>query len=130
MLVGRLGERYAARHLRRHGLRIVARNVRSGRGEIDLVAVDGATVVFVEVKSRTERSWSVDLEKIDWRKRRALTRSCRMFLASLGWSVDSWRVDGVCVDFRLRGWLPRVVDVRWYRPSGSPTFRCGPASLV
>ncbi|MBI4601734.1 MAG: YraN family protein, partial [Planctomycetes bacterium] len=48
--LGRRGERAAARHLRRQGLRILARNVREGRGEIDLVALDGATLVFVEVK--------------------------------------------------------------------------------
>jgi putative endonuclease len=47
---GQLGEDQAAAHLRRLGFQIVARNVRTARGEIDLIAFDGATLVFVEVK--------------------------------------------------------------------------------
>ena len=49
--LGRLGERKAARFLRRHGLKILQRNWRCALGEIDLVALDGDTVVFVEVRT-------------------------------------------------------------------------------
>jgi putative endonuclease len=48
---GRRGEELAAQHLRRRGFAILARNVRSGTGEIDLIATDGATIVFAEVKT-------------------------------------------------------------------------------
>jgi len=48
---GRAGEDAAARYLEEAGFRIIARNVRSRRGELDLVAVDGDTLVFVEVKA-------------------------------------------------------------------------------
>jgi putative endonuclease len=50
--LGRLGERLAEAHLRRLGFSIVARNVRTRHGEIDLIAFDGATLVFAEVKAR------------------------------------------------------------------------------
>ncbi len=49
--IGRLGEEIACRHLRRHGYAIVERNARTRRGELDIVARDGATLVFVEVKT-------------------------------------------------------------------------------
>ena len=52
--LGRRGERRAARFLRSRGLRILAHSYRNSLGEIDLVALDGATVVFVEVKTRAE----------------------------------------------------------------------------
>ena len=50
--LGRLGERLAAEHLQRLGCAIVARNHRTRHGEIDLVACDGQTLIFVEVKTR------------------------------------------------------------------------------
>jgi putative endonuclease len=50
--LGRHGERLAAAHLQRLGLAILARNVRTRDGEIDLIARDGETLVFVEVKTR------------------------------------------------------------------------------
>src|SRR5215217_5370179 len=49
-LLGDQGERIAARHLKQLGYRILARQTRSKLGEIDLIALDGATIVFVEVK--------------------------------------------------------------------------------
>jgi putative endonuclease len=53
--LGQLGERLAAKHLERLGFAIVDRNARTRYGEIDLVAFDGQTLVFVEVKTRRAR---------------------------------------------------------------------------
>jgi putative endonuclease len=49
--IGRLGEEIAAQHLRRRGYSIIERNARTRRGELDIIARDGATLVFVEVKT-------------------------------------------------------------------------------
>jgi putative endonuclease len=49
--VGRLGEELAVQHLRQRGARILARNVRTRAGEIDIVGFDGHTLMFVEVKT-------------------------------------------------------------------------------
>ncbi len=78
---GRAGENAAASFLEEAGLRIVARNVRSARGEIDLVAVDGETVVFVEVKS-WRRYGIEDLERsIDSRKVFRVIETAKFFLS-------------------------------------------------
>ncbi len=53
---GRLGEELAAAHLEGQGYRLLARNVRTRRGEIDLIAFDGRTIAFVEVKTRRVNS--------------------------------------------------------------------------
>jgi putative endonuclease len=53
--LGALGEELAAAHFRRLGFSVLARNVRTRRGEIDLIAFDGATLVFAEVKTRRAR---------------------------------------------------------------------------
>lgn len=57
--LGRRGEELAAEHLERLGFRVLERNVRTRRGEIDLVACDGTTLVFAEVKTtcRRGRRW-------------------------------------------------------------------------
>jgi putative endonuclease len=52
-ILGRSGERRAEKYLRRQGYRLVARNYRCPIGELDLIFLDGKTVVFVEVKTRT-----------------------------------------------------------------------------
>ncbi len=50
--LGAYGEALAEKHLKRAGYKIIARNVRLGRKEIDLIALDGDTVVFIEVRTR------------------------------------------------------------------------------
>lgn len=67
---GRRGEDAAAEFLRRRGLEVLARNVRTAFGEIDLVAMDGDVVVFVEVKSRRGAGGHDALAAVDARKQR------------------------------------------------------------
>jgi putative endonuclease len=64
-LLGARGEREAARWLRRQGFRILVRGYRTPRGEIDLIAREGDTLVFIEVKTRRagEPTEAVTLEK-------------------------------------------------------------------
>jgi putative endonuclease len=71
---GRAGEDAAAELLEAAGYRIVARNVRLPDGEIDIIARDGDTVVFVEVKARASRSFGSAVAAVDARKRATLRR--------------------------------------------------------
>ena len=70
--LGRAGEDAAVALLEAYGYRIVARNVRLPGGEIDVIARDGDTVVFVEVKARASAAFGRALGAVDARKRRAL----------------------------------------------------------
>ena len=72
--LGRRGERAAERYLRRRGYQIVARSERSRLGELDLVAVDGRTVVFVEVKTRHSHAAGHPAEAVGKEKQQRLTR--------------------------------------------------------
>jgi putative endonuclease len=69
---GLQGEAAAAQLLARHGYRIVGRNVRLPGGEIDLIAVDGKVLVFVEVKRRDGAAYGRALAAVDGRKRATL----------------------------------------------------------
>ncbi len=71
---GRLGEDRAAAFLASQGYRVVARNVRVPGGEIDVVCLDGRTLVIVEVKRRDSRSYGGALHAVDVRKRATLRR--------------------------------------------------------
>jgi putative endonuclease len=77
--LGRQGERIAERHLRRHGYRILERNFRGAGVEIDLVAMDGETLVFVEVKTRRTALAGMPQEAVNPYKQRHLRRAGEVY---------------------------------------------------
>jgi putative endonuclease len=90
-VLGRLGEHLAAAHLRRLGFEIVQRNARTRYGEIDLIAFDGRTLAFVEVKTRrSDRRWRLTAEEqpLVWLRSRQRTRVRRLAAA---WLHDKHR---------------------------------------
>jgi putative endonuclease len=78
--LGQRGEAAAARYLKRLGYVIVARSSHIRRGEIDLIAVDGRTVVFVEVKTRVSHDAGHPAEAVDREKQHRLTRLAMVYL--------------------------------------------------
>jgi putative endonuclease len=80
---GQRGEREAEEFLRRKGFRVLARNWRSGREEIDLVCQDGEVLVFVEVKTRAAGALVPGYYTVDDRKKRALKRVCYAYMKRL-----------------------------------------------
>ena len=95
--LGLRGERYAARYLRRKGYKIVARGTRSRRGELDLVAVDGRTVVFVEVKTRRHAGDGSPAVAVDAEKQRRIARAALVFLKRHGLLEHAARFDVVAI---------------------------------
>jgi putative endonuclease len=79
--VGRFGEQLAADHLVAAGLRIVERNWRCSDGELDLIAIEGATLVFVEVKTRSSLAFGDPAEAITHAKAARLRRLGARWLA-------------------------------------------------
>jgi putative endonuclease len=80
---GRLGERAARRHLRKLGLKFLATNFRSARGEIDLIFRDADCLVFIEVKTRSSEEWARPAAAVDARKRRLLSQTALDYLRLL-----------------------------------------------
>ena len=110
--LGARGERAAARLLRRRGYRIVARGFRlRDRGEIDLVAVDGRTVVFVEVKTRRGDARGRPAEAVDARKQRRLTRLATAFLRRHDLLGCSARFDVVAVTWPADRGRPAIEHI-------------------
>jgi putative endonuclease len=94
---GDAAEEMAAAFLRLSGCRILERNVHIGGGEIDLVARRGAWLYLVEVRCRTGTRYGHPIESISQRKRRALIRCARAYIAGRGWGSRCWRFDAVTV---------------------------------
>ena len=78
---GRRAERRAERLLNDGGLRTLTRNYARRTGEIDLVMLDGDTLVFVEVRYRRRRAWGSGLDSVDAHKQRRLARIAALYLA-------------------------------------------------
>jgi putative endonuclease len=101
--LGRRGERAAEKHLRRNGYRIVARNFRAVGAEIDLVAMDGETLVFVEVKTRRSLAAGAPEEAVDERKQQRLRRAAEVFATRYRAEDTEMRFDVVAVDASGKG---------------------------
>jgi putative endonuclease len=105
---GRRAEALAAELLERLGLRIVARNWRRPEGELDLVADDAGTCVFVEVRSRTGSEQGDPLESITPRKRAQVIRAARLYLDDEPARASAYRFDVVGVTFPPDGGEPSL----------------------
>lgn len=79
--LGIRGEREASRALKRAGYKIVERNFHSSFGEIDLIATDGDTLVFIEVKTRSSAAYGTPKEAVDRRKQGRIVKSSMEYLA-------------------------------------------------
>jgi putative endonuclease len=106
--LGQRGEAVAARHLKRKGYVIVARSDRGRLGEIDLVAVDGRTVVFVEVKTRRSHDTGHPADAVDEDKQRRLTRLALTYLKRHDLLEYSARFDVVAVTWPDDANRPRI----------------------
>ncbi len=80
---GELGERAAKKHLQKLGLKFLAANFRSERGEIDLVFREGDCLVFIEVKTRSSEEWSRPADAVDARKKKLLSQTALDYLRLL-----------------------------------------------
>ena len=127
LALGARGERLAAEFLRREGYRLVAANFKLGVGrsrrgaivqaEIDLVAYEGATLCFVEVKTRRSDWFTAPESNVDLRKQRQITRAARVYRRMFGLTGTPYRYDVVSVvwpsaDINNRGPAPRLQLLR------------------
>jgi putative endonuclease len=80
---GELGERAAKKFLQKQGLKFLAANFRSERGEIDLIFRDDDCLAFVEVKTRSSEDWTRPAAAVDARKRRLLSQTALDYLRRL-----------------------------------------------
>jgi putative endonuclease len=109
--LGQLGEELAVAQLRKRGYVVEERNYRCPRGEIDVVARDGACLVFVEVRTRQGREYGSPEESITPAKQAKLIELAQTYVQENNWEGD-WRIDVVAVEMSRAGKLLRVEIVQ------------------
>lgn len=103
MRTGKQGEDLAAAHLEQNGYRILERNYRSVFGEVDIVAEEGDTLVFVEVKSRRSEAYGDPQLAVGPEKQRKISRAAMGYLSERGLNRRPARFDIVAVKLRPSG---------------------------
>ena len=101
--LGRQGEEEAARQLKSLGYRIVGRRERVLRGDIDIVALDGRTVVFVEVRSKSDTAHGHPAETVGPQKQRRIAELAAAYIRRHRLEDQSVRIDVVAVTFPAAG---------------------------
>jgi putative endonuclease len=105
---GNRSERAAAKHLRSLGYKIVARNFRCKIGELDLVALDGKTVVFAEVRSTEHAKTERPALSVDLAKQKRLTQLALYFLQRKKLLNHAARFDVLCIAWPAGQKLPTI----------------------
>ena len=119
LLLGDKGERVAVRFLKKQGYRIVARKSRSRIGEIDIVAVDGECIVFVEVKTRSSHAAGQPVEAVTAAKQHQLTRAALAWLKRRKLLEHRARFDVIAITWSEE----RDPEIQHYRNAFEPTGR-------
>ncbi len=110
---GDSAERLAALYLEEHGCRILARNIRTRYGEIDLLAEEGQVLAFVEVKARRGTTYGTPEEAITPRKQIRLLRLADAFMAGRAeFAGRPWRIDVVAIELDHAGRVVRVNHIQ------------------
>lgn len=95
---GQQAEDRAQRYLQARGMQLVCRNWACRSGELDLVMLDGDTVVFVEVRYRRHAAWGGALESVDRRKQQKLISAAQLFLQTENrWTKHPCRFDVIAI---------------------------------
>lgn len=117
--LGQRGEEIAADYLQQQGYVVLARNWRCRAGELDIVARDGETLAFVEVRARRGDRFGTAEESITPAKQAKLVELAQTYLQEAGLEDVAWRIDVVAVEIGRRGEVRRLNLIRnavWIQP--------------
>ncbi len=116
-LLGRWGEKHSRRFLEKKGLKTLTRNFSCKTGEIDLIMVDtDRTIVFVEVRTRADETFSSAESSITFAKKARLLRTARYFLTTHDIDNRPFRFDVVTIVLGPRG----TPQIRYYKNAFVP----------
>ena len=101
--LGRYGEELALREVERAGYRLICSNYRCPLGEIDLIAMDGQTLVFLEIKTRKGRRAAEAKEAVNYRKQRQITKAALSYMKANNCLEAKARFDVVAIGMGEEG---------------------------
>lgn len=110
--IGILGEQIAADYLSSFGLKILERNFKKRYAELDIVVLDGTTLVFVEVKTRKGTRFGLPEESITPWKLKSLIHSCHYYKLLHPGLPQSMRIDVVSIQLTIDN---KVEKINWFK---------------
>jgi putative endonuclease len=114
---GKVGEDEAVRWLESQGYQILGRNVVNHGGEIDVVAKEGGSLCFVEIKARAGDRYGPAIAAVGFTKQRRLSRAAALYLTARGWHGRICRFDVLGLDQGEEGWRYTLIrDAFPYNP--------------
>jgi putative endonuclease len=105
---GNLGEKLAAEFLKKKGYRVLETNYRCRLGEIDIIASQNDSLVFFEVRTRSNLDLGSPEESITFKKMRNMEQTAEYYLQNHENFPDSWRIDVVAVEINADHRLKRI----------------------
>ena len=111
-LFGSAGEKAAIRYLKQQGFRVVIQNYENRAGEIDVIALDGQTIVFVEVKTRRNDSKGNPLDAVDHTKQQQILRAAQLYLKETDLFQQSVRYDVIGLLWPENDKTPQIEHIR------------------
>ncbi len=100
-LLGKKGEDLAAQYLANHGFSIIERNFKARYGELDIIALDGKTLVFVEVKTRIGRRFGLPEEAVTPKKLAEVVKTAQYYKILHPQLPDSLRIDVIGIELNV-----------------------------
>lgn len=97
-ILGKWGEQKAKDYLLSEGYRLLAENWRNRYGEIDLIMLEGETVVFVEVRTKKNNNYGYGFETVNKKKQEQLLKMANMYLSAKKWWNRNIRFDVISID--------------------------------
>lgn len=94
--IGKWGEQVATEYLISRGCEVIGRNIRTPYGEIDIIAKQGDTTLFVEVKTRTSNKMGLPEESITTRKREHMAACAEYYAAEH--NINHWQIDVISIE--------------------------------
>jgi len=110
-LIGTKGEELAAQILVSEGYLILGRNFRTAYGEIDIIAQKDTQIVFVEVKTRTNRNYGYPEDSITQSKRSHMLSSADAYIQEQDGGITDWRIDVIAIDCTPAG---QICGYEWF----------------
>lgn len=107
--LGKAGEEESVKFLKRNGLKILGRNVKVGRKEIDLIAKDADEVVFIEVKTCRNDNGFYPEDKVNYKKQKNIKKAAQQYIIKYLPKTKSYRFDIIAIT-----WEPSV-SIRWIK---------------
>lgn len=106
--IGDFGEEKACEYLEKNGMTVLKRNFYCRGGEIDIIAKDGDTIVFAEVKTRLSKEYGTPAEFVDFKKQEKITATALYYLGN---DDTDMRFDVIEVMYTMRGDAPCVTEI-------------------